>query len=323
MAIFLFYGEDQWSLQQKLKFWRSEFEKKYGGDTNLCVLTGKVTTANEIFQNASSLPFLAEKRFIIVKNFLGEANIEEQGHLSEMLEQIPDFTILVFAENGAPDRRTSLFKKISKIGKLMEFPQLTGTKLLAWIEKTAFRFGGTMEKEALLALSEISTGDLYHLENEVAKLAAYAHGRDITKRDVTLLTSAQTETSIFRLTDSIGQKNRAAALSNLHQVMESGEELHRILSMIMRQFRIIVSVKDLAEQGARSSEIAVKLKEHPFVVNNTLTQSKNFTREALLRAYKLLIEMDAKLKTGGIKVLAGDNREFVLAMDRLVLKLCV
>jgi hypothetical protein len=44
--------------------------------------------------------------------------------------------------------------------------------------------------------------------------------------------------------------------------------------------------------------------------------------DQLRRAYELLIDMDTKLKSGGIKVLAGDNREFVLALDRLVVQLC-
>lgn len=322
MALFLFFGEDQWSLLAKLKFWQREFEKKYSGDMNVSVLEGKATGANEIFQTGSSMPFLAEKRLVMVKDFLRDAAAEEQTAAAEILEKIPDFCVLIFTESEAPDRRTSLYKKIHKIGTLMEFPALAGTKLLAWIEKTAFQAGSEIEKEAVIFLSELSDGDLFRLENEIKKLAAFASGRKITKADIELLMNTQLTASIFRLTDGIGQKNRGLVLQTLHNLIDSGEDLHRILYMIMRQFRIITCVKDLSESGARKDEITAKLKEHPFVISNTLNQVRNFSNAQIQRAYELLIEMDSRLKSGGIKILAGDNREFVLALDRLVLDLC-
>lgn len=323
MAIFLFFGDDTYSHREKLKFWRTEFEKKYG-DMNVSILNGKETSANEIFQNCAAAPFLSEKRFTVV-NDMNEASAEEQTALAELLEKIPDFCTLVFSESAAPDRRTIFYKRIQKIGKLSEFPALTGSKLLAWIEKTVERHGGSIEKEAVIALSELSNGDLFRLENEIAKLVAYAGGnsRPITKRDIELLMDTKLSTSIFRLTDGIGQKNKKLSIGTLHQLIDTGEGLHRILYMIMRQFRIITCVKDLAEQGMRRDEITAKLKEHPFVISNTMGQAQNFTNEQLKRAYELLIIIDTKLKSGGIKILKGDNREFVLALDRLVLKLCM
>lgn len=327
MAVFLFFGDDTYSLSEKLTFWRKEFEKKYGGDTNIAIFEGKNASANEIFQACSAMPFLAERRFTIVKNFLSEAHDEEKSAMAELIEKIPDFCILIFSESAcAPDRRTALYKKIQKLGKLMEFPALTGSKLLGWIQKKVEAADGTIEKDAVIFLSEVAGGDLYRLENEIAKLVGYAaspqSGRAITKRDIELLVDTQLTTSIFRLTDGIGQKNRKLALETLHQLMDSGEDLHRILYMIMRQFRIITGVKDLSSQGLSRDAIVAKLKEHPFVISNTIGQARNFTIEQLKHAYELLIDIDTKLKSGGIKILAGDNREFILALDRLVIDLC-
>ncbi len=322
MAIFLFFGDDTYSLHEKLAFWRSEFEKKYGGETNVSIFEGKNASANEIFQACSAMPFLAEKRFAIVKNFLSEGDDEEKSAMAELLEKIPDFSILVFSETGEIDRRIGIYKKIQKLGKLTEFPALTGSKLLGWIQKEVEARGGAIEKDAVIFLSELVAGDLYRLENEIAKLVGYADGRAVTKRDIELLVDTQLAANIFRLTDGIGQKNRKLALETLHQLMDSGEDLHRILYMIMRQFRIITGVKDLSSQGLTRDAITAKLKEHPFVISNTMGQARNFTIEQLKRAYELLIDIDTKLKSGGIKILAGDNREFVLALDRLVLNLC-
>lgn len=323
MSIFLFFGDDTLNHREKLKFWQTEFEKKYGGEMNVSAFEGKHTSANEIFQACCAMPFLAEKRFSVVKNFLSEGRDEEKTAMADLLEKIPDFSILIFSETGEIDRRIGIYKKIQKIGKLMEFPALTGSKLLGWIQKQVEAQGGSIEKDAVIFLSELVSTDLYRLKNEIAKLVGYAGTRPINKRDIELLVNTQLSTSIFRLTDGIGQKNRKLAIETLHQLMDSGEDLHRILFMIMRQFRIITGVKDLSSQGLSRDAMVAKLKEHPFVISNTVAQARNFTLEQLKRAYELLIDIDTKIKSGGIKILAGDNREFVLALDRLVLNLCV
>lgn len=322
MAIFLFFGSDIYSLREKLKFWQKEFERKYGGDINVSVLDGRDARAQEIFQTCAAIPFLAEKRFVIVKNFLTEGKDEEKSALAELLSKLPDSCVLIFSETEPIDRRIGLFKKIQKTGKTIEFNHLSGSKLLAWIENRVKKAGAEIERDAAISLAEIIPEDLHAMENEIAKLAAYCRGRTISRNDIELLTNSQLSVSIFKLTDFIGQKNKRGALKTLHQLIESGEDMHRILYMIMRQFRIITCVKDLASQGLGRDSISGKLREHPFVVSNTIPQTRNFSLAQLLRAYKLLINIDTKLKSGGIKILAGDNREFVLALDRLILNLC-
>ena len=320
--MFLFFGDDVYSQREKLLFWNKEFEKKYGGDMNITTMNGSEVTANDIFQACSSVPFLSEKRLTVVKNFLSEGRDEERAGIIELLEKIPDFCVLIFSETNGVDKRIGLYKKLQKIATVKEFSPITGSALISWIDKKVHALGGSIERSAVLELAEIVTEDLFRVENELAKLVGYAGDRPITKADVELLVESQLNASIFKLTDGIGQKNERLALGTLHQLIEMGDELHHILYMIMRQFRIITCVKDLSAQGLSRDAIVKELKEHPFVISNTMLQARNFSFDQLKRAYELLIDLDLKTKNGGIKILAGDNREFVLAMDRLVLDLC-
>ncbi|MFA6520958.1 MAG: DNA polymerase III subunit delta [Candidatus Gracilibacteria bacterium] len=322
MPVFLFHGEDTHSHSEKLKFWQKEFEKKFGGNMNVSTFDGKDATANDIFQAASSMPFLAEKRFVMVKNFLSEGDDDQKHAMADLVETTPDFCILVFSELQDFDKRSSLWKKIQKIGKVTDFPKLMGSKLIGWIQKTIEQAGGQIEKDAIIHLSEVTSGDLCRLENEIAKLVGYAQDRPITKADIELLIDTSLAISIFKLTDSVGQRNVKSALHHLHHLIETGEELYGILHMIMRQFRIITSVKDLMDQNLSRDSITAKLKEHPFVVSNSMTQARNFSMDQLRKAYKLLLNLDTRLKSGGVRILVGDNREFVLALDMLVLDLC-
>jgi len=323
MSIYLFFGDDTYSHRKKLSFWKDEFEKKHG-DMNMETMDAENTSANDIFSSCMSTPFLGDKRLLIVKNFVNEAKAEEREKIVELLNQeIPDFTVLVFSEIGQVDKRTALYKKLVKIAQVVEFPKLEGLTLTKWILNEVKARNGVISQKAAQLLADIKGGDLFALENEIAKLVAYCEKREINVDDVELMIDTTLATSIFKFTDALSTKNIKNATSTLHNLIHTGQDPYSILYMIMRQFRIITCVKDLATQGLRQQEIASTLKVHPFVVSNTLGQVKNFSIDQLKTAYSLLIELDSQLKSGEMKVLVNDKRDFALALDRLVVKLCI
>ena len=244
------------------------------------------------------------------------------GAIADTLLEIPDFSIVLFSEEGQVDSRTKLFKKLQKLGKVTEFPPLSGTKLLSWIFGKCKEIGAEINEGAALYLTELVGSDLYRLENELMKVGHYAEGRPIEKRDIELLVNTTLDTSIFKLTDALATKNQKQSMRLLHQLLESGEELGHILHMIVRQFRIMIQAKELSMQGLRKSAIVPKIPEHPYAVGIAVMQAENFTFEQLKDIYRTFLDIDIKLKTGGIKTLAGDSREFTLAMDKLVAEVC-
>jgi DNA polymerase III delta subunit len=85
--------------------------------------------------------------------------------------------------------------------------------------------------------------------------------------------------------------------------------------MYVYQFRNLLKIGEFYWQGRRNQhEISKVAKLHPFVVQKTLGQLKNFTEQKLLRIYKKLQELDLKAKTGKIDInLALDK--FVVEID--------
>lgn len=296
--------------------------KKHGGDMNVEELDGKTLTPDQFLSDITTMPFLGEKRFVMVKNLLLEGENDVQKTISKHLDACPDFCVAVFVEEGLPDQRTVLFKKLQKCGKVEEFKLKIGASLLAQIFKICKKLGVEIQEEAAIFLSELVGGDLYRMENELQKLAHYALSRSITRADIDLLVDTKLDTSIFRLTDALGNGDQKQSLHLLHQLLDSGEDLHRTLFMIIRQFRIIAQVKDLIHQGLRKAAIAEKIGEHPYVCGIAMSQANNFALEKLREIYQSLLKIEIKLKTGGIKILTGDNREFVLAVDKFIVDTC-
>ncbi len=314
------HGEDTYSVHEKIATWKTEFAKRYDGDTNITELDGEKTTPQEIIDAISIMPFLSEKRLVLVKNFLSGNKADIQKKMASKLKEIPDTSVLVFYELKKPDKRLSLYKHLLKTGKTYEFQLLQGTQLSQWIIDQVSKRGGRINIMGASYLSQHAGSDLWKLSNEIDKLIAYAGSREIQSKDIDLLTRSSAETNIFKLTDQIGNRRTHSALKTLHELLESGEEAPYVFAMIARQFRLLVQVKDLIRKGFQKQQIIDRLKQHPFVITKTMSQVNNYTPEKLHAIYKKLLELDTKLKTGKVHYLASDKRHYLLQIEKLIVE---
>ena len=68
--------------------------------------------------------------------------------------------------------------------------------------------------------------------------------------------------------------------------------------MFVRQFRLLIQVKELADGGSRPPAIATALKMHSFVVGKIYQQSRGFSLTQLEQIYRHLLDIDVAVKTG-------------------------
>lgn len=321
--VYLFFGDDTYSAHNKMIFWRKEFEKKHGGDMNVEILEGKLLSANDFRSDIQSAPFLADKRLVIVKDFLSKGNKDEQKKVAEILEEgLPNFCVIVFIEYGSPDKRASLYKKINKVGHPEEFKAFMGPDLMRWIQKRAQEIGLNITPQIANHIGEQAGSDLWNLSNELEKLKTFSQGNPITKEAIEDLVHPNLSTSIFKLTDYLAQRNAKGSLRTLDILLESGEDMMKIIFMIVRHFRILIQVKDLMDRGNRKPQIIGKIKEHPYTVSTAMQQSPNFSFDTLREIYEALLQIDIGMKTGRIRMLADDKKEMLLALEKFVLEVC-
>lgn len=319
--IVLLFGDDQFSVHEKLGYWKSAFIKKYEGDTNIDEFDGANST-NEIIDAAETLPFLAEKRLIIVRGFLAQQKADEQKKMAELLSKIPETCTLIFLENTSPDKRTSLYKKLQKIARLEECQTLMGNTLIEWIVQKVTEKNSRIDWNTATYLSTLTGSDTWRLKNEIDKLATHCQNQAITRDIIDELVSGQVSTTVFKLTDALGQREPRQAIKMFHQLIEKGEPIPMIFSMLVRQFRMIVQIKDLQTDGYSAGQIASKIKQHPYAVSSTLSQTKNFTEKELRIIYAKLVKIDRGLKTGVFRYQTSDQREYMLEIEKLIIECC-
>ncbi|MDE6182604.1 MAG: DNA polymerase III subunit delta, partial [Eubacteriales bacterium] len=144
-------------------------------------------------------------------------------------------------------------------------------------------------------------GSMDMLYNEINKLINYKKEEQITKQDIDTICTKSIESKVFELIDAIGNKKIEQAVGIYKNLIFNKIAPFMILSMIARQFRIILQVKYLDRQGKNIPSIANELGLRDFVVKQALAQSKYFTNKVLLEAINECLEIDNKAKTGIIQ----------------------
>jgi len=313
MSAHLFFGENSFLLRAELKLRTDEF-KKNEGDLNLAVLDAKDVSEEEIISACETPPFLGNARLTIVRGFDFRKSADR---LAKFLETLPDYcTLILTAEK--PDARKKLYKAFKSFGELKEFPLPKPAEFRQWLTKEIAKQNLEFEPAALDLLASYTLGDCEAAINEIAKLATFADGKKITRENVALLTHPNLHTSVFRLTDAIGEKRIESALTDLRDIVNRGENLIQIFFMIVRQFRILLSLNSLVGQNLPPFQIAQRLKLHPFVVQNSLKQVRNFSAAELLEAHAKLLEIDVAVKTGNLNYSSANPTEFSLALEKFI-----
>ena len=311
-------GEDRFSLLEEVNRWKSAFVEKYG-DTDLEELDGESSSVEVIAGALQATPFLSPKRLVILKNFLGSKKADEANALAPVLEKLPDSTFLVMAEFKDPDKRSSIYKLVSTKATQRVFLTPKGMQLNLWIRRRVEALGGKIDPQVADYLVSWTGDELFNLANEIDKLTLYSQGNPITKAAIDELVADNVQKSIFTLTDQLAQKNYSAVLATFKKLQEQGEEAGYLFAMVTRQFRLLLEMKALSDEGQSPSSIAKNMAVHPFVVQNTLRHSKNFTYAQLKRALHDLLALDRRLKTGLISLKPREEDPFLLALEKIIL----
>ncbi|PIZ76716.1 DNA polymerase III subunit delta [Candidatus Peregrinibacteria bacterium CG_4_10_14_0_2_um_filter_38_24] len=320
--IFLFFGTDNFSSNQKLKFYQNGFSKKYGEDSSVEILDGAKLDLKNFETDLQSLPFLSEKKLVIIKDFFDERNAEEQKQMAKIITKTPDFCVLFFYENAGITKTSSLYKKITQIGKVEEFTPLSPQASAQWIMSKAKKENVKISIISAKVLADHVSDSLWALSSEYEKVKTFANGEEITKEMIEKLVSPTLSASIFHLTDSIAEKRQKEAISILQILEESEGDVPKIFFMIVRHFRLLIQVSDMLQRKEPHQSIIKKLALHPFIVTKMTSQSKNFTEKNLIEIYKELLKIDTDFKTGQIKTSSRDNSHHKLAIEKFIIDCC-
>ncbi|MBI4812564.1 DNA polymerase III subunit delta [Candidatus Falkowbacteria bacterium] len=313
MLIFL-YGEDTFRSRQKLKELKDKFLREVDpGGTSLTALDGETVALEKISEAIGPVSLFAKRRMIVIENIFLNKSQTIFKKLFEYLKGKEKENIIIFrdrlsAKEKLPAYKSGLFKFLSKQKYSQEFKALSNTEIVAWVKKEMEKRGGKISQSAVILLSSFLGNNLWQIDREIDKLISYKAsgklslgsdaGAIIGEEDVKNLAHGRFDENIFALTDALSARNKRAAVKIFEEQIEAGLTDGYLLSMIARQFRIMLRVKQALESGLSSRQIISLLKLHPFVAQKSIAQVRNFSIPVLKNILNKLTEIDYLAKTG-------------------------
>ena len=323
MAIYLFYGEETYLLETRVKKIKKEYQQLILGINFIQV---DDTNVEELIADLETPAFGFDKKLIIAKNtgiFKKEKkttktdskkkkvddtklplNEKIAKYIQENSEELKDIVDLVFVEQEVD--KNALYQAIEKVGEVKEFALLKLPDLIANIKKIAVAYKVNIDDATAKYLVECCGTSMQDLINELRKLIEYkGENSNITKQDIDLLCTKQIQAVIFDLTDNLGKKETSKALEVYNGLISNKEPIQKLLITLYNHFKKLYIIK-IAEKYNEDVATAMNLKPNQlFLVSKYKTQARYFETQELREVLEALIDLDANYKIGLISLEIG------------------
>jgi DNA polymerase-3 subunit delta len=204
--------------------------------------------------------------------------------------------VLALVVDGAL-RGSTLGDLCKKHGQVLHYDVPKPSSLHKWVGAELERLQVSADGEAARALVELVGDDTVALAGEVEKLAAWAGGEPVGRREVEQLATPGREATAWALTDAWGSRDLPALLEACELALEKKEPFLLAVGLASHVGRVRAA-QALAEEGLGVREIAGRLKMKEFPARKALQQAERYSREELDSALVRLAELDAAIKGG-------------------------
>ena len=293
--VYLLYGEEAY-LRKQYKDRLKKALCAYGDTMNFHYCEGKDVNVPQIIDLAETLPFLAERRVLLIEN----SGLFKRGGetLADYLKAPCDTAFFIFAETEV-DKRSKLYKAAALAWCCVEFGAQNEETLKKWILSLVKQEGKQITQQGLSYFLNKTGTDMENIRMELEKLFSYCLGRDsILPEDVDAVCVTRISSRIFDMINAIADKRQKAALELYYDLLALKEPPMRILFLIARQCNMLLQVKELKAKGFDQKKIGEKIGLPGFVAGKYVAQAAKFKVHELRRAVERCVEAEEAVKTG-------------------------
>ena len=293
--VYILYGEEAY-LRNQYKDKLKNALLGEGDSMNFHYFEGKDVRPGEVIDLAETMPFLAERRVIILENSGLFAHGGEE--LAEYLSAPSETAYFVFVEPTV-DKRSKLYKAATAKGRAIEFGVQDEAVLKRWILGFLKKENKNITERDLNLFLDKTGSDMENIRGELEKLLCYCLNRDvITAQDIEEVCTKQVSSRIFDMISAVAERNQNKAMELYYDLLTLKEPPMRIMFLIARQFNLLLQVKELRNKGLDANAIGTKVGLAGFIAGKYVTQASKFKEDDLRRALADCVESEEAVKTG-------------------------
>ncbi len=296
--LYFIYGEEEFLATRAVQRLIEKLVAPDFKDFNFTTYYGKECKAEQLLDNAMTLPMFAERRVILVKR-AEELPAEQLEQLITYIKAPSPETCLIF-HAAKIDLRRKFFTELKKTDLLVEYKKLKDEQLSAFIRRDAEGNGKRVDSAAADLLIYYCGNSLRELVSQIDKLVTYVGKRDlISVDDVRAIVSDTKIDTVFELANALGSRNVEKAIRQLQILLRDPDSPYMLVGALARHFRQLCMIRALLDHRASHDEISKQAKINPYFLKGMLVQAQKFKMDEYRKIFLLLHETDMGLKSGG------------------------
>jgi DNA polymerase-3 subunit delta len=295
--VYLFFGEEEFLMEQALRRLEDGLSNQTGEPPHKVHQTAHEAGLEDFLAQARTASLWGSGQLLILHRVNAYPDEILRAVLAYLDHPPPRSWVVLIAPGlkSKDVRQHPVWSRLQKEDAALGFGRLKQEELYQWATREAQALGKTLQVAAAQRLVAMVGENLADLSQELAKLVLFAGGeKTITPTLVMQLASHSRTHTIFALVDALGQKDAGKRLAMLNQLLDLGEPPPRILTMLARQMRLLIRLK---EAGASPAAMAGSLKLPPGVLRKLGQQAALFSLPALKSHLQLLHQADLHIKT--------------------------
>jgi len=269
------------------------------------VLEGDAASIETVVRSALTLPFMTSRRLVVVRRAQALAARGAETLTAYARDPNPTTCLLLLSDEGltASRERRSDHWLVGALpaSALVALPLRKGRALEDWLKQRAAAEGLTVSDEAARLLVQWVGDDGARLLGEARKAALLGgpEHRAVGAEEVTAVVGEHRIGEVFELTRAVERRDVGQALRTLDRLLATEEPVF-LLTLLTRNVRVALTVRDLAAAGQTAEQIARAVRPvPPPVIEGIMARVGGAAGAALPRQLARCCEVDWRCKSGG------------------------
>lgn len=303
MKVYLINGESYLLINERIGEILKDSKNVSNFDFNL-------NSIDDVILEAGYFSIFDEEKYIIAKNanFFGSGKINESetAKLLNYLENPSDKTTIIFVCNEKIDSRKKITKLIKDKYSLISVPNLKNYEIENRVREYFKKLKYDISPDTIKYIVSNSQNNYDVVMMEVEKIVLYYNEPCYIKHeDVLNIVAKSLNTNNFLFVDALVDNDLEKSLSLLNDLKLLKVEPSVLISLIARDFRIMLNVKMMIEKGKREYEIMNELGLMDWQLEKYIKKVFPYKIKELEGLLLKLSELDLKIKSGKIDRMTG------------------
>ncbi|MBR4555353.1 MAG: DNA polymerase III subunit delta [Ruminococcus sp.] len=326
--VYYLYGRDVGALESFAKALTGKICPKADRIMNYHRFDGSKLDVPAFHDACEMLPMFAQRVLVAVNDLnMDSVNKSDSELIYKTIGDLPETTTVVIYSTAAElyknkrsltDKNKRLADLCAKQGISFEFAFKRAYDLAKSIITAFEKEGCSISKFDAEYLAEQCLCETSAVKQEIAKLSAYAAGRQVTRADIDALCIKKVESDGFALAINILRQNPAFVFGRIRELAEQNYEAFAILSTISMSLNDLYRARLALSSGKTQAAVTADFKypkNREFVVKNSMNEIQNISDMRIRKVIGILSDTDLRLKT-----VSGGRQADLLTLEEAAAK---